>query len=67
MLLSKATYNFLYLYIALFCEAQFGVHHLGQGHLGMTGDQTADLQVGGRPLYPLSHSRPIRCANVKSF
>ncbi|CAB1450647.1 unnamed protein product [Pleuronectes platessa] len=30
--------------------------HLAQGHFGMqmgqTGDRTADLQVGGRPLYP---------------
>ncbi|CAB1425684.1 unnamed protein product [Pleuronectes platessa] len=32
------------------------VQHLAQGHFGMqmgqTGDLTADLQVGGRPLYP---------------
>ena len=28
---------------------------------GKTGDQTADLQVGGRPLYPLSHS----CSKLK--
>ena len=26
---------------------------------GKTGDRTADLQVGGRPLYPLRHSRPL--------
>ena len=40
----------------LFYEAQFRVQHLAQGHFGMqmgkTGDQTADLLVGGRPLYP---------------
>ena len=40
----------------LFYEGQFEVQHLAQGHLGMqmgkTGDPTADLQVGGRPLYP---------------
>ncbi|CAB1449353.1 unnamed protein product [Pleuronectes platessa] len=34
----------------------FRVQHLAQGHFGMQmgqiGDQTADLQVGGRPLYP---------------
>ena len=40
----------------LFYEGQFGVQHLAQGHFGMqmgkTGDRTADLQVGGRPLYP---------------
>ncbi|CAB1440686.1 unnamed protein product [Pleuronectes platessa] len=32
------------------------VQHCAQGHFGMqmgqTGDRTADLQVGGRPLYP---------------
>ena len=26
--------------------------------VGKTGDRTANLQVGGQPLYPLSHSRP---------
>ncbi|CAB1455849.1 unnamed protein product [Pleuronectes platessa] len=35
---------------------QLMVQHLAQGHFGMqmgqTGDRTADLQVGGRPLYP---------------
>ena len=40
----------------LFYEAQFEVQHLAQGHFGMqmgkTGDRTADLQVGGWPLYP---------------
>ena len=36
---------------------------------GKTGDRTADcLQVGGRPLYPLSHSRPKRvtCVNFNN-
>ena len=46
----------------LFYGGQFGVQHLAQGHFGLqiwkTGDRNADLQVGGRPLYPLSHSRP---------
>ncbi|CAB1437171.1 unnamed protein product [Pleuronectes platessa] len=40
----------------LFYEGQFGVQHLAQGHfgtqMGKTGDRTAELQVGGRPLYP---------------
>ena len=49
----------------LFYEAQFGVQHLAQG-FGKTGDQTADLQVGGRPLYPLSHSRPTGLAHLRS-
>ena len=47
----------------LFYEAQFrGFSILLKDTLacrffGKTGDRTADLQVGGRPLYPLSHSR----------
>ncbi|CAB1459566.1 unnamed protein product [Pleuronectes platessa] len=37
--------------------------HLAQGHFGMqmgqTGDRTADLQVGGRPLYPSATAAPV--------
>ena len=40
----------------LFYEGQFRVQHLARGHfsmqMGKTGDRTADLQVGGQPLYP---------------
>ncbi|CAB1438131.1 unnamed protein product [Pleuronectes platessa] len=42
----------------------FGVQHLAQGHFGMqmgqTGDRTADLQVGGRPLYPLATAAGVK-------
>ena len=47
----------------LFYEGQFRVQHLAQGHFGMqmgkTGDRTADLQVGGRALYPSATARPL--------
>ena len=41
----------------LFYEAQFRVpKDTSACRFGKNGDQTADLQIGGRPLYPLSHS-----------
>ncbi|CAB1425811.1 unnamed protein product [Pleuronectes platessa] len=45
---------------------QLGVQHLAHVHFGMqmgkTGDRTADLQVGGRPLYPSAKAAPKRGA-----
>ena len=45
----------------LFYEAQFKVQHLAQGHFSMQnlGRLGIELQVGWRPLYPLSHSRTV--------
>ena len=45
----------------LFYEGQFRVQHLAQGHFGMPTflERLGIEQVGGRPLSPLSHSRPL--------
>ena len=47
----------------LFYRGLFGIQHLAQGHFGMqiwkTGYRTADLQVGGRPLYPSATAAPV--------
>ena len=58
----------------LFYGGLFGVQHLAQGHFGMqmwkTGDRTADLQVGGRPLYPSATAGPqiqLDCTTVQVF
>ena len=48
----------------LFYEGQLEVQHLAQEHfamqMGKTGDQTADLKVGGQSLYRSATSAHLR-------